>query len=77
MILHGLSMLDRLAIWMLHCSGRVTLLVVKSYAGHGVFVSANLADPIAADVFADSGAGNPPSMLMERMYHAPAYGENE
>jgi len=77
MILPGLSLLERLAIWMLHRSGRVTLLVVKSYAGPEVFVSANLADPIAAKTFADSGVGDPPSMVMERMFHAPSYGEDE
>jgi hypothetical protein len=50
-----LNLLERLALWVLARSPRVSLMV-----------TADRADP-----------PEPPSMLFERLYHAPSYGEVE
>jgi hypothetical protein len=77
MILPNISLLDRLAIWVLHRSPRVSLLVVKDQFWPDVFLSANVNDPAAAYVAAGIFEEDPPSMVLERIYHRPAYGERE
>jgi hypothetical protein len=77
MILPNISLLDRLAIWVLHRSPRVSLLVVKDQFWPDVFLSANPSDPTAAFVAAGVNEPDPPSMVLERIYHLPAHGEHE
>lgn len=77
MILPSLTLLDRLAIWVLHRSPRVSLLIVKDQFWPDVFFSTNTADPAAAYVAANMNEHDPPGLVLERLYHAPAYGEDE
>jgi hypothetical protein len=49
--------------------------VIKQLNWPAVFVAANSADPIAAHV--TGGEVEPPSMQLERIFHQPAYGEEE
>lgn len=79
MILPNLSLLERLAIWVLHHSPRVSLLVVKDKFWPDVFFAADQADPIARTVFERSmeQEQDPLSMVFERIYHQPAHGEDE
>ncbi len=77
MILPNISLLDRLAIWVLHRSPRISLLVVKDQFWPEVFLSANPSDPTAAFVAAGVNEQDPPSMVLERIYHRPAHGEHE
>lgn len=76
-ILPNLTLIERLAIWVLHRSPRVSLLVVKDLFWPDVFFSANTKDPAAAFVTDGLGKQDPPSMALERLYHLPAYGEPE
>jgi hypothetical protein len=77
MILPNLTLLDRLAIWVLHRSPRISLLVVKDQFWPDVFLSANPADPAAALVTAGMMEEDPPSMVLERIYHRPSHGEKD
>ena len=79
MILPNLSLLERLAIWVLHHSPRVSLLVVKDKFWPDVFFAADQTDPIARTVFERSMEQDqdPLSMVFERIYHQPAHGEDE
>ena len=79
MILPNLSLLDRLAIWVLHRSPRVSLLVVKDKFWPDVFFAADQTDPIARAVFERSmeQEQDPLSMVFERIFHQPAHGEDE
>ena len=54
-----LNLLERLALWVLARSPRVSLIV-----------AADLADDMLDSL-------EPPSLLLERLYHAPSYGELE
>lgn len=77
MILPNISLLDRLAIWVLHRSPRISLLVVKDQFWPDVFLSANPSDPTAAFVASGVNEPDPPSMVLERLYHLPAHGEKD
>jgi hypothetical protein len=77
MNLPNISLLERLAIWVLHRSPRVSLLVVKDRFWPHVLFSADTTDPAAAFVAAGMDERDPPSMLLERLYHAPSYGEKD
>ena len=79
MILPNLSLLERLAIWVLHHSPRVSLLVVKDKFWPDVFFAADQTDPIARTVFERSmeQEQDPLSMVFERIYHQPSHGEDE
>jgi hypothetical protein len=77
MILPNLSLLDRLAIWVLHRSPRISLLVVKDQFWPDVFLSANASDPAAAYVAKGMTEEDPPSMVLERIYHRPSHGEKD
>jgi hypothetical protein len=61
----------------LHRSPRISLLVVKDQFWPDVFLSANPSDPTAAFVAAGVNEPDPPSMVLERIYHLPAHGEQE
>jgi hypothetical protein len=73
--LPGLSLIERLALWILVRSPRTSLVVVKEYLWPTVFTAANPADPVAAHVTGNQS--EPASMLLERLYHQPSYGEEE
>jgi hypothetical protein len=74
--LQNLNLMERLALWVLARSPRISLVVVKEADSSAVFVAADPRDPAAAFV-ADGlrDEEEPASMLLERLYHAPAYGE--
>lgn len=76
-LLPNISLLERLAIWVLCRSPRVSLLVVKDRYWPEVFFAADTTDPAAAFVAAGMNEPDPPSMVLERLYHMPAYGDLE
>lgn len=76
-ILPNISLLERLAIWVLCRSPRVSLLVVKDRFWPEVFLAADPTDPAAAFVAAGMEEPDPPSMVLERLYHMPSHGERE
>lgn len=73
--LPGLSFWERLAVAMLVRSRRTSLVMIKEYGAAEVFVAADQSDPMARAIVTDNG--EPASMLLERLYHAPSYGEPE
>lgn len=73
----GLNWLERLAVLVLTRSFRTTLVIVKPTSGHQVFLAANTDDPIVADILERLEPDEPPSMMLERLYHAPSHGEEE
>ncbi len=75
MHLPGLNLLERAALWVLVRSPRTSMVVVKELHWPTVFVAANPADPVAAQVTA--GEPEPVSMTLERLYHLPSHGEEE
>lgn len=70
MHLPGLNLLERLALRILVKSPRTSLVIVKELGWPGIFVAANTDDPMLAQP-------EPASMQLERLYHAPSYGEDE
>lgn len=76
-LLPNISLLERLAIWVLCRSPRVSLLVVKDRYWPEMFFAADTTDPAAAFVAAGMNEPDPPSMVLERLYHMPAYGDLE
>ena len=77
MTLPNLSPLDRIAIWLLAKSPRVSLLVVKDKFWPYVFFAADQTDPVARAIYENSLKQDPPSMVFERIFHQPAHGEDE
>ena len=77
MTLPNLSPLDRIAIWLLAKSPRVSLLVVKDKFWPDVFFAADQTDPVARAIYENSLKEDPPSMVFERIFHQPARGEDE
>lgn len=75
--LAGLSFWERLAVAILVRSRRTSLVVVKEYGTREVFVAADQSDPVARYVVTNDDGCEPVSMLLERLYHAPSYGEHE
>jgi hypothetical protein len=75
--LASLSFWERLAVAVLVRSPRTSLLVVKERDTSIVFVSADKTDPLAAYVVSGLNEDEPASMILERLYHAPSYGEVE
>ena len=75
MTLPNLSPLDRIAIWLLAKSPRVSLLVVKDKFWPDVFFAADQTDPVARAIYENSLKEDPPSMVFERIFHQPAHGE--
>ena len=76
MHLPSLNLIERLALWILVRSHRTSLVVVKELHWPTAFVAANQDDPTAAFVISGQ-EDEPASHLLERLYHAPAYGEFE
>ena len=77
MTLPNLSPLDRIAIWFLAKSPRVSLLVVKDKFWPDVFFVADQTDPVARAIYENSLREDHPSMVFERIFHQPAHGEDE
>jgi len=79
MKLPGLTLLERWALRLLHRSPRISLVVVKPIDSTLLSWSLLPSDPVAsamADQLINSPDDDEPlSMLLERLYHAPAYGE--
>jgi hypothetical protein len=59
-------------LWLLQRSRRITLLIVKTDRGSDVDVTANLADPIAADLVSGLRKTDAPVAMLERVYQQPA-----
>lgn len=75
MHLPGLNLIERLALWILVRSPRTSLVVVKEHLWPTVFVAADPTDDVAC--YVTNGEQEPASMLLERLYHQPSYGEEE
>jgi hypothetical protein len=76
----ALSWLERWAVRILHRSPRISMLVVKGPDDPDVCWSVAREDEVAISLMeAMLGVDQlePPSMLLERLYHLPAYGEDE
>lgn len=73
--LPGLNLIERLALWILVRSPRTSLVVVKERLWPAVFTAADPSDDLAA--YVTNGQAEPASMQLERIYHQPAYGEEE
>jgi len=73
MKLPGLNLIERLAMWVLVKSPRTSLVAIKQIDWPMVFVAANTKDPSLQP----EEKPEPESMLLERMYHSPSYGEEE
>ena len=68
-----LNLLERLALRILVKSPRTSLVIFKELDWPSIFVAANGDDPMLAD----PAEHEPASMQLERLYHAPSYGEEE
>jgi len=78
MDLPGLNLLERAALWVLVRSPRTSLVVVKEHLNPDVFVAADPRDPVAVYVTrGHQDEPEPASMQLERIFHQPAYGEEE
>jgi hypothetical protein len=75
MHLPGLNLIERLALRVLVRSPRTSLVVVKEHLWPTVFVAADPRDDVAC--YVTQGEQEPLSMQLERLYHQPAYGEEE
>ena len=73
--LPGLNLIERLALWILVRSPRTSLVVVKERLWPAVFTAADPSDDLAA--YVTNGQSEPASMQLERIFHQPAYGEDE
>jgi hypothetical protein len=77
MELHSLSWLERWALRILVRSSNTSLVVVKEHFNPDVFVAADPRDPVAVYVTRGQDEPEPASMQLERLFHLPAYGEDE
>jgi hypothetical protein len=75
--LAGLNFWERLAVALLVRSPRTSLLVVKERDTSIVFVAADRTDPVASYVVSGLQNPDPACMVLERIYHAPSFGEAE
>ena len=66
-----LNWIENIALRILCKSERIGLLVVKRHSSRMVFIVRDQSDPV------DIMSGEPLSMQLERLYHQPAYGEDE
>lgn len=74
----GLNWIERIAAFILTRSPRTSLIVLKPRRSSQVFVAADTHDPVAAYIVGNmEQQAEPASMLLERLYHSPAYGEHE
>ena len=77
MPLPSLSLIERLALWILVRSRRTSLVMVKEHTNADIWWAVCPADPIAVSIAQEVQDLEPPSMMLERLFHAPAYGELE
>lgn len=77
MELRTLSWLERWALHILVRSPRTSLVVVKEHISPDVYVAADPRDPVAVYVTRGQGEPEPASMQLERLFHLPAYGEDQ
>lgn len=78
MKLAGLNWIERWALRILHGSPRIGLLVVKRNMLPLMAYSVSSNDAEAVDMaMALIDELEPPSLQLERLYHAPAYGEDQ
>lgn len=74
----GLTWIERFAALILTRSPNTSLVMIKPTIGAQVFVAANTRDPIVAHLVSTmEQESEPPSMMLERLYHAPSHGEDE
>jgi hypothetical protein len=73
--LPGLNLIERLALRILVRSPRTSLVVVKELHWPALFVVSDPRDPVAAHI--TGGEAEPLTMQLERIFHQPAYGEEE
>lgn len=66
-----LNWIERIALRVLYRSPRIGLLVVKQAQGAMVWYAQDPNDAIPEDLY------EPASLQLERLYHLPAYGEQE
>ena len=69
-----LGWLENCAVRFLISSPRVGFIAVKHHSFNQMYVAQDPTDPQIASVEYES---EPLSMQLERLYHEPAYGENE
>lgn len=77
MPLPSLNLIERLALWILVRSRRTSLVMVKENTNADIWWAVCPADPIAVSIAQEVQDLEPPSMMLERLFHAPAYGELE
>ena len=70
-----INLFERLAIWVLTRSPRISLLVIKQSNWPVIYTAANPSDETAS--FVTDGKSEPDSMHLERLFHMPSYGESE
>lgn len=78
MRVRGMNLIERLAWAVLYRSKHIGLLVAKMQTSHDVVCRARSTDKEAVHllgVLIDEL--EPPSLQLERQYHAPAYGEDQ
>lgn len=70
-----LTRLERLALWVLHRSPRITFLAIKAMHWDKTVVATSPADPAAmhmrATLLRSEDPPTPASMMLERLYHMP------
>jgi len=71
----GLNWIERWAVRTLTRSSRVGMLVVKEFGSPLLYVARDRDDLVMPLEF--GAADEPTSMQLERLYHAPSYGEDE
>lgn len=70
-----LNWIERLAVRILVRSPRVGMLVVKEFGTPLLYVARDRDDLVMPPEFGEPS--EPASMQLERLYHAPSYGEDE
>ena len=76
----NLIWVERWALRVLQRSPRLSLVIVKPTDGFFYSCSLDSTDPIAnamVETLMETSSHEPPDMMLERLYHAPSYGEFE
>ena len=73
-----LTWLENCAMRVLISSPNVSLIVIKQHSTEALYIGRDYSDPAVAAEFGPTyQEPEPASMLLERLYHEPAYGELE
>ena len=75
--LPALNLLERLALWILVRSPRTSLVLVKEHFWPELFYAVDPSDPTVKIITDGVKPSDPPSMILERIFHQPAHGESE